>query len=692
MSVEKKANRLIDEKSPYLTMHAHNPVEWYPWGEEAFARAKKEDLPIFLSIGYATCHWCHVMEKESFDDAEVAALLNTHFIAVKVDREERPDIDALYMTYAQALSHNAGWPLTIILTPERKPFFATSYVPKYSKFGRKGLMDLLPEIARFWDEKKETILESSTQLHDAIARTMEGEKGTLDESMIHDAYRALKASFDPTYGGFGHTPKFPMPHTLLFLLRYWHLYGEEDALFMAEKTLDSIFFGGIHDHVGGGFHRYSTDREWLVPHFEKMLYDQALLLYAYADAWQATRRPLYQDACVDIVGYILRELRSGEGGLYSAEDADSEGEEGRYYLWTDMQFNHVLKEDAAPAKRIFNVRPEGNYLDETTGSSNGKNILHRTHPEILMATNTHIDEVTVEYLAARLESARRKRTPPLVDTKVLTDWNGLAIAALARAGAVMDRPGWIDDAESAYHFIATTSIAPNGRLLHRYCDGEAAIPGMLEDYAFLLWGLLELYEATFEARYLDQACTLADEALARFTGADGSLYQTPDDADVLLRQRHAYDGALPSGTSVLASCLLRLARMTAAPDYEAAAMAAMEWYAAQVHSSPTGFTHLLSALLFAAAPPLDAVIIPGKRATDPEVLRALAEEYTPTMTKVLLDRDGIVRRIAPHTASLTAGEEEETVVHLCTAAGCHTPLTSPDEVRTALRIKKDCED
>jgi uncharacterized protein YyaL (SSP411 family) len=688
MSDEEFTNRLIDEKSPYLRMHAKNPVDWYPWGDEAFARAKADDLPIFLSIGYAACHWCHVMEKESFRDPEVAALLNNHFIAVKVDREERPDIDALYMTYAQALSANPGWPLTIILTPEKKPFFASSYVPKYSKFGRKGLVDLLPEITRTWKRNRETVMDSSERLHDAVEQLMTGgEKGRLGEETVHEAYRALKSGYDSVYGGFGHAPKFPMPHTLMFLLRYWNLYGEGDALFMAEKTLDTMFFGGIHDHVGGGFHRYSTDREWLVPHFEKMLYDQALLLIAYAEAWQATGRPLFRAACEDIAGYLLRELLSEEGGFYSAEDADSEGEEGKYYLWTDAEFNHVLKEDAAYAKRIFNIQTEGNYLDVTTRMYTGKNILFRTHPDILRASNTHIPEETVQYIASRLESARNKRTPPLVDTKILTDWNGLAIAALARAGAILDRPRWVDDAETAYHFIVTTSVTEDGRLLHRYCDGEAAIPGMIDDYAFLLWGLLELYEATYEPRYLDQACTLADTALAHFAGEDGSIYRTPDDEEVIIRQRQAYDGALPSGTSVLALCLLRLARMTARPDYETAATEAMEWYADEMRTSPTGLTHLLTALLFAVSPTFDAVIVPGNT-PDREILRALGETYLPHMTRVLVDREGIIHRIAPHTSSMTAGVEEETRVHLCCSGTCRTPLASADDVRAVLNPKE----
>jgi len=688
MSDREFTNRLIDEKSPYLRMHAKNPIEWYPWGDEAFARAQAEDRPIFLSIGYATCHWCHVMEKESFEDKEVAALLNNHFVAIKVDREERPDIDALYMTYAQALSESPGWPLTIIMTPDKKPFFATSYIPKYSRFGRKGLMDLLPEITRSWKKMRETVMDSSERLHEVIEKMMTvKEKGSLKEEAVHDAYRALKNAYDPIYGGFGNAPKFPMPHTLMFLLRYWHRYGEGDALFMAEKTLDTMYFGGIHDHVGGGFHRYSTDREWMVPHFEKMLYDQALLLLAYADAWQATKRPLFRAACEDIAGYLLRELRSEEGAFFSAEDADSEGEEGKYYLWTDMQINHVLKEDAAYAKRIFNIRPEGNHLDEATKMYTGKNILYRTHPDILRASDTHIPEETVQYIAARLESARKKRTPPLVDTKVLTDWNGLAIAALARAGAALDRPGWIAEAESAYHFIATALALPGGRLLHRYCDGEAAIPGMLEDYAFLLWGLLELYEATYEPRYLDQARTLAETARIRFTGEDGSLYRTPSDADVPLRQRHAYDGALPSGTSAFALGLLRLSRMTGNHTYEKAASEAMEWYTEEIRTSPTGYTHLLSALLFASAPTLDAVIVPGMT-IDPDILRALSEDFQPHMTRILLDREGIMQGIAPHTASIQPGEEEGTRVYLCCAGTCRTPLTSADEVRTVLNPKE----
>jgi len=684
MSDEQYTNRLIDEKSPYLRMHARNPVEWYPWGDEAFARAKGEDQPIFLSIGYSTCHWCHVMEQESFADEEVAALLNASFVAIKVDREERPDIDSLYMTYAQALSASPGWPLTVIMTPERKPFFAASYVPKYSRFGRKGLMDLLPEIARYWQERKDTVQDSSEKLHDTIEQMMQGTKGSIDEEMIHAAYHALKGSYDPTYGGFGHAPKFPMPHTLMFLLRYWHRYGEDDALFMVEKTLDSMFFGGIHDHVGGGFHRYSTDREWLVPHFEKMLYDQALLLLAYAEACQATGRPLYKEACEDIAGYMLRELRSEEGGLYAAEDADSEGEEGKYYLWTEMQFNHIMKEDAAHAKRIFNIRPEGNFLDGTTKMYNGNNILFRTPPDIQRASHPHITEATVQYIAARLESARKKRIPPLVDTKVLTDWNGLAIAALARAGAVIDRPGWIADAEAAYHFIATTCITPDGRLLHRYCDNEAAIPGMLEDYAFLLWGLLELYDATFQPRYLEQASTLADTALAHFTGGEGSLYQTPDDEEVLIRQRHAYDGALPSGTSVLALCLLRLARMTGRQDYETAAFEAMKWYAQDIDRSPLGYTHLLSAILFASSPSLDAVIVPGTM-RDSDMIRALGEDYIPHMTRIMLDTEGIIERLAPHTASMAPGVETGTQVRLCRAGACLAPLNSAEELKKALK-------
>ncbi len=688
MSDEEYTNRLKDEKSPYLRMHAKNPVDWYPWGDEAFARARAEEKPVFLSIGYATCHWCHVMEKESFRDSEVAALLNNHFVAVKVDREEHPDIDALYMTYAQALSAHPGWPLTIILTPEKKPFFASSYIPKYSKYGRKGLMDLLPEITRSWKKNRETVLDSSERLHDAIEQLVTGgKKGSLGEEAVHGAYRAVKSRYDSVYGGFGHAPKFPMPHTLMFLLRYWQRYGEGDALFMAEKTLDTMFFGGIHDHLGGGFHRYSTDREWLVPHFEKMLYDQALLLITYAEAWQATKRPLFRAACEDIAGYLLRELMSEEGGFYSAEDADSEGEEGKYYLWTDAEFNHVLKEDAAYAKRIFNILPEGNYLDDTTKMYTGKNILFRTHPDILRASNTHIPEETVQYIASRLESARNKRLPPLVDTKILTDWNGLAIAALARAGAILERPGWIDAAETAYHFIITTSVTGDGRLLHRYCDGEAAISGMLDDYAFLLWGLLELYEATYEPRYLDQACTLADTVLAHFAGEGGSIYRTPDDEEVIIRQRQAYDGALPSGTSVLALCLLRLARMTARPGYETAATEAMEWYADEMQASPTGLTHLLTALLFAVSPTFDAVIVPGIT-PDREILRALGETYVPQMTRVLVDREGIVHRIAPHTASLTAGVEEETRVHLCCSGTCRSPLASADDVRAVLNPKE----
>jgi len=666
MMVEKRANRLIDEKSPYLRMHAHNPVDWYPWGEEAFARAKAENLPIFLSIGYATCHWCHVMERESFDDEEVAALLNEGFVAIKVDREERPDLDSLYMIYAQVLFSSPGWPLTVIMTPDQKPFFAASYIPKNTAYGRRGLMDLLPEIAGHWQDKKDTILDSSEKLHAAIEEMMQGARGSPDEAMIHGAYNALKRSYDSIYGGFGNAPKFPMPHMLVFLFRYWHRYREEEALNMAVKTLEKMYSGGIHDHLGGGFHRYSTDREWLVPHFEKMLYDQALLLIACADAWQATGNPLFRLACEDIAGYVLRDMQSEEGGFYSAMDADTEGEEGKYYLWTEAEFRQVLKEDASSAEEIFNIRPDGNFLDEATGMYNGKNILWRSRTDR-----------DVQSVRERLAAARSRRNPPLVDTKVLTDWNGLMIAALAKAGAALDRPEWVAEAARAYDLIATASTTPGGRLLHRYCDAEAAIPGMLDDYAFLLWGLLELYEATYEGRYLKEASELADIALSHFAGEDGALYQTPDDEKVLIRQKSAYDGAIPSGTSVFVLSLLRLSHMTANPEYRTAAERAMEWYADEMQASPTGFTHLLSALLFAESDILDLVIVPG-RTDDPEILRILRETYAPHMTSVMPDS------IAPHTAGMVPGAEEKTLVHICRGGACLLPLKSAEEVREAL--------
>ena len=443
---EKRYNGLINEKSPYLLQHATNPVDWHPWGDEAFEKARKEDKPIFLSIGYSTCHWCHVMERESFEDEEAAALLNDAFVSIKVDREERPDIDGIYMAVCQMLSGRGGWPLTILMTPDRKPFFAATYIPKTGRFGRPGLMELIPQVKILWETKKAEIVGSADQI---VARLMEVssvESGeALGEQVLRSGYENLAQQFDGRHGGFGSAPKFPTPHNFLFLLRYARRTGGGHALEMVEKTLQAMRLGGIYDHVGFGFHRYSTDPMWLVPHFEKMLYDQAMLAMAYTEAYQLTHNEEYARTAQEIFTYVLRDMTSEQGGFFSAEDADSEGEEGKFYLWSESEMEQLLgKEDARLMATIFNTQPAGNFVDEASGHRGGGNILHLTQPlgELAPTLGLTPDELAARAEAARktLFKAREARVHPSKDDKVLTDWNGLMIAAMARGAQVFEEP------------------------------------------------------------------------------------------------------------------------------------------------------------------------------------------------------------------------------------------------------------
>ena len=476
-----KYNRLMHEKSPYLLQHATNPVDWYPWGAEAFLRAANEDKPVFLSIGYATCHWCHVMAHESFEDNSIAALLNRDFICIKVDREERPDIDSIYMSVCQMMTGQGGWPLTIIMTFEKKPFFAGTYFPRESRFGITGLIDLLPRITRLWHEKREDLFRSADQITAALHQEQDTmPAGTPKISLLNSGYEELAQRFDSEYGGFSRAPKFPTPHTLLFLLRFWKRTGNERALFMVEKTLREMQSGGIFDQIGGGFHRYSTDKQWHVPHFEKMLYDQALLVMAYTEAYLALKKHTFRRTAEEIITYTLRDLTSPEGAFYSAEDADSEGGEGQFYLWTSKEMENILgKDDAMYASRAFNVTPSGNY--HTLESGNAQNILFlqpsmtesESSPGLLkISSQSRLDSIR-----ARLFTARTHRSRPSRDDKILTDWNGLFIAALAQAARAFNNEGYLTAARRGMEFIQTHMRDSEGRLWHRYRDGEPGNSG-----------------------------------------------------------------------------------------------------------------------------------------------------------------------------------------------------------------------
>ncbi len=509
-ATDRKPNRLIHEKSPYLLQHAYNPVDWYPWSDEAFMKAKAEDKPVFVSIGYSTCHWCHVMENECFDDEEVAKLMNGAFVSIKVDREERPDLDGAYMAVCQAMGQNCGWPLNVIMTPDKKPFFVASYIPKHSRFGLSGMMELVPQVQEAWRTRKSE-LES---VGDDVKRRLEGFEKRLPaeevgKDVLDDAYEQLTLRFDEEHSGFGDAPKFPTPHNLLFLLRYWKRTSEKNALRMVEKTLRAVRMGGIFDQIGLGFHRYSTDAEWLAPHFEKMLYDQALLTLAYVEAYQATGKEEFSVTVKEILHYVLRDLFSPDGGFFSAEDADTEGEEGKFYLWTEQEIRNALTtEDAALAVKLYAVEAGGNYFDPAKRGRNWKNILHLPKPVIKLAAELGmtVDELIprTSKIQSALYEARLNRVHPAKDDKVLTDWNGLMIAALAKASQALGERKYLEAAVKASDFFIE-SMREGDVLFHRFVKGERAVEGFLDDYAFLSWGLIEVYEASFDEKYLRAA-------------------------------------------------------------------------------------------------------------------------------------------------------------------------------------------
>ncbi|MEK7850568.1 MAG: thioredoxin domain-containing protein, partial [Deltaproteobacteria bacterium] len=527
-------NRLASEKSPYLLQHAENPVDWYPWGEEAFGKARVDNKPIFLSIGYSTCHWCHVMEKESFEDPDVAQLMNEAFVSIKVDREERPDLDGIYMTAAQMMAGSGGWPLNIILTPDRNPFYAATYIPRQSRFGAIGMLELIPRIREVWLTRRDEVLTSANQIVNALRQTVRGKRGDeLGEDVLRAAYSQLRLLFDEEHGGFGNAPKFPSPHNLIFLLSYWRRTGDKTALDMVEKTLDAMRNGGIYDQIGFGFHRYSTDSKWLLPHFEKMLYDQAMLAMAYTEAFQLTGKKEYRETAQEIFAYVLRDMTSPEGAFYSGEDADSEGKEGKFYLWTEDEIRQILeKVEADLIVKVFNVERQGNFTEQGAEGKTGENILHLKKTVVELASELNIQEGDllgrIEAGRQKLFIARGKRIRPHRDDKILSDWNGLMIAALAKGARAFDKPEYTNAAKGAADFILKSMSKPDGRLLHRYRDGEAAIAGYLDDYAFLIWGLLELYEATLDAVCLKTAVDMNNVLLDHFwDGEEGGFYFTP---------------------------------------------------------------------------------------------------------------------------------------------------------------------
>jgi hypothetical protein len=597
------SNRLIHEKSPYLLQHAHNPVDWYPWGDEAFDRAKSEDKPVFVSIGYATCHWCHVMERESFENPEAARHLNDTFICIKVDREERPDIDAVYMAACHLLTSRGGWPLSVFLTPDRKPFFAATYIPLTSRFGQPGVIDLCQQLSGMWHGQRQRILDAAFQLTETMKNTFTfSPSEQLDTVPSRAAAGWLKQRFDVNHGGFESAPKFPTPHRLLFLLQWAQSSGDSEANLMVEKTLFSMRNGGIWDHVGFGFHRYSTDAKWILPHFEKMLYDQALISMAYLDAFTSTRNPVFAQTAQDIFTYVKQDMTSPEGAFYSAEDADSEGEEGRFYVWHRDEFLSAAGQQAEQWEKIFDIRPNGNFHDEASGQTSGANILYLRRPLRQWADGLETEASQMvaawEALRNRLAVIRKTRIRPLLDDKILTDWNGLMIAALAQGARILKNSTYQDMAETAADWVLNHMRDASGRLLHRHRQGESGILAHADDYAFLIHGLLSLYQAKPNQVYLSEAIGLQMRLEADFSDeTEGGYFSSAStENDLPIRPKEIYDGALPSANSVSLSNLVTLAEMTHEPIWKKKAESQARAFMGTVREQPQAYTFFLHGL------------------------------------------------------------------------------------------------
>ena len=676
-----KFNRLVFEKSPYLLQHARNPIDWWPWSEEAFAEAKRLDKPVFLSVGYATCHWCHVMEHESFEDDEVAALINERFIAIKVDREERPDIDDVYMQVTQAMTGSGGWPMTVMMTPDKHPFFAGTYFPKESLAGRPGIKLLITEMHKAWVEKRDEVESTATAISEQLVNMTAGSPGgDLDVAIFDTAYEQFASQYDPKMGGFAMRPKFPVPPNLNFLMRYHLRSGKPEALEMVEKTLTEMRRGGIYDQVGFGMHRYSTDREWLVPHFEKMLYDQALVAVAYLEAYQITRKEFYSRTAREILAYVDRDMKSVTGGFYSAEDADSEGVEGKFYVWTNAEIREMLgEEDGDFYIETFHLTDEGNFLEEATQVRTGANIPHLKE-ELL-------DEASerVEGLRVKLYEAREKRVHPFKDDKILTDWNGLMISAFAKAAKILGDEAYAATATKAADFVLTELRDEDGRLLKRYRQGESGLTAHIEDYAFMIRGLLDLYETTFEVRYLAEAVALQAIADEFFLDTEkGGYFTVAEDAEQLIvRAKKLYGGAIPSGNAVSISNLSRLYRMTGNPDYAKRNDELIRAFSGEIGQQPMVYPVALCGLDFTFGPAHEIVISGEKDSEDTRaMIEALRKEFRPNQVILLRTPENAeaLAKLAPYTETQLSINGKATA-YVCRNFACKVPT---NEVGTML--------
>jgi len=694
---DQKYNRLIHEKSPYLLQHSTNPVDWYPWGEEAFETARKENKPIFLSIGYSTCHWCHVMAHESFEDPDVAKLMNETFINIKVDREERPEIDNIYMTVCQMITGSGGWPLTIIMDAEKKPFTAGTYFPKESRFGRIGLLELIPKIKDYWENNREELELASSDVIEQLQSTLITHGEGLNEEILEEAFKEATLLFDEVKGGTRGRPKFPTPHKWLFLLRYWYRTGNKTALMMVEKTLQEMRKGGIYDQIGFGFHRYSTDSDWLLPHFEKMLYDQAMLIIAYSETYLATKKDEYRIVVEEIISYVFRDMLSPEGGFYSAEDADSEGEEGKFYIWDQNEIKKILSDDDANLfLKMFNFKDEGNFFEEATRTKTGKNIPYLVKPISSIADDMKISE---EQLRIRLETIRKslfltrdKRGHPHKDDKILTDWNGLMIAALSIAGRHLGNEEYISKAEKAIDFILTKMQTSEGRLMHRFREGQVAIKGLIDDYAFVIWALLELYESTFNVEYLKKAIQFNDVLVKHFWDEiNGGFFFTPDDSEqFLIRKKEIYDGAIPSGNSIAALNLLKISRITSDIALEDKVSQINKAFSTIVEQSLFAHAMFLTSLEYVYGSSFEVVIVGNAESKDSLVMiSALRKEFIPNKIVLFLPMNETHPEISNVTdfVKFKSSIDERATAHVCINKFCKFPTNDISKMLELLNIK-----
>jgi uncharacterized protein YyaL (SSP411 family) len=678
-----RTNRLAREKSPYLLQHQHNPVDWYAWGDEAFTKARHDNQPIFLSIGYSTCHWCHVMERESFESPEVAAFLNEHFVSIKVDREERPDVDKIYMTFVQTTTGQGGWPLNVFLTPELKPFYGGTYFPPDNRHGRPGFLQLLRQIQQLWQTRRAELANSAADIHARLEQLSVSNDLlpglVLTSAVLRDAGALLKQSYDAEHGGFGGAPKFPQPSQPQFLLRYANRFHDEEAVRMVLHTCDRMAAGGIHDHLGGGFARYSVDAGWLVPHFEKMLYDNAQLAHLYLDAYLISGEARYAEVARDILDYVLRDMTHPDGGFYSAEDADSEGHEGKFYCWTQAELAKLLTSgEFKVAARYFGITEPGNFVDH----SHPKPLPNLNVLSIVLPTLTGPESALLASAKGKMLAARALRVRPACDDKVLASWNGLMLGAMARASAVLDDAAYRSAAEKNLVFLRTRLWdAKTKTLCHRWRDGERDNVQLLEGYAFLLAGLIELYEATLATEHLEFAIALAEAMLARFYDAEnGGFWQSaPGAKDLILRVKEDYDGAQPSGNSVAILTLLTLGRITDRKEFTQAAEKSLRLFASRLQQVPQAVPCMLQALDFSLEEPRRAVVAGDPGSSEARaLLRAVHSVYQPN--KVVLGHTGPVEPFA-RTLPARGGA----VVYLCTGAACQPPTGDPAKIKELLK-------